>query len=282
MAWLRTTRLLAAASVAAGISALVYGAQAATSRRPLGAGPQPLLRAVHLARTVHEHIQRDIRDYTCLFVKRERICGKLTGYQYMRAAIRHERTEGDKVVVPFSVHLHFLGPARLRDREVVYVAGENLGKLIARKGGTPFSFVTLSLDPLNAAAMRDNRYPITEIGIENLLRRLVEMGEEELARRVPALPCRVDFFSDASVNGRRCTTIQVTRPQRANDIHFFQARVYLDDELQVPIRYEAYDLAEGQTGTPRLVEEYTYLDMRLNVGLTDADFQRATLGIHRP
>lgn len=280
MARLRTTRLLAATSVVAGLSVLMCGAQAATSRRPLGSGPQPLLRAVHLAHTVHEHIRRDIRDYTCLFVKRERISGKLTGYQYMRAAIRHEQKEGNEVIVPFSVHLRFLGPARLRDREVVYVTGENLGKLIARKGGTPFSFVTLSLDPLNAAAMRDNRYPITEIGIENLVRRLVEMGEEELARAAAALPCRVDFFSGSRVNGRRCTTIQVTRPRRANDVRFFQARIYLDQELQVPIRYEAYDMPRDHSGGPRLIEEYTYLDLQLNVGLTDADFERATLGTH--
>ena len=37
----------------------------------------------------------------------------------MRAKIRHERKEGDNVVVPFSVFLTFLKPERMIGREVL-------------------------------------------------------------------------------------------------------------------------------------------------------------------
>jgi hypothetical protein len=48
--------------------------------------------------------------------------------------------------------------------------------------------------------------------------------------------------------------------------------VFIDDELQVPIRYAAYGWPETEGGKPTLEEEYTYLDVALNVGLTSADF----------
>ncbi len=43
-------------------------------------------------------------------------------------------------------------------------------------------------------------------------------------------------------------------------------------ELNVPIRYESYDWPTEKGGEPILVEEYTYLNLKLNNGLTDLDF----------
>ena len=48
--------------------------------------------------------------------------------------------------------------------------------------------------------------------------------------------------------------------------------MFIDKELNVPIRYAAYGWPEKKGGKPTLEEEYTYLNMKLNVGLTDADF----------
>ena len=40
----------------------------------------------------------------------------------------------------------------------------------------------------------------------------------------------------------------------------------------------AYDWPDDEHEGPRLIEEYNYLDVRLNVGLTDEDFRRTNLG----
>jgi hypothetical protein len=40
----------------------------------------------------------------------------------------------------------------------------------------------------------------------------------------------------------------------------------------VPIRYEAYDWPARQGGDPVLLEEYTYMNLQINQGFTDADF----------
>ena len=46
----------------------------------------------------------------------------------------------------------------------------------------------------------------------------------------------------------------------------------MDDEHLIPIRYEAYDWPKEQGGQPILMEEYTYMNVKVNNGFTDADF----------
>jgi len=85
--------------------------------------------------------------------------------------------------------------------------------------------------------MRGNRYPITEIGIENLIVKLIERGERE--RKHPE--CVVEFRKNAKIDKRKCTVIEVIHPTRRAHFEFNLAQIFIDDELQVPIRYAAYD-----------------------------------------
>lgn len=238
----------------------------------------PLRSALRIAYDVRAHIAKTVQDYSCVLIRRERVDGRLMGYRYMDVKIRHEQIRDGHVVTPFSVYLRFLSPAKLRDREVLYVKGWNDGKLIARKGGPRFSYVTVSLDPLNESAMKGNRYPVTEIGIQNLVERLIEVGEEEIKLDPASEPCQVKFYAEAKVCGRVCSSIHVSYPENGEHHRFHLVRIYIDKELYVPIRYEAYDFPEVEGGEPRLLEEYTYRDLKLNIGLTDDDFQRGRFG----
>ncbi|MEE8451375.1 MAG: DUF1571 domain-containing protein, partial [Thermoguttaceae bacterium] len=105
-------------------------------------------------------------------------------------------------------------------------------------------------------------------GIKSLIKRLYEVGREDIRYG----ECDVQYFEDVAVNGRSCTVIQVTHPVRRTNFRYHVARIFLDDELQVPIRYAAYDWPTGGDNRPALVEEYTYIDLKLNIGLTDWDF----------
>ncbi|RXL65447.1 DUF1571 domain-containing protein, partial [Citrobacter sp. AAK_AS5] len=80
--------------------------------------------------------------YTGTLVKRERINGQLLGYEYADIKVRHRQVRSGQTAVPFSVYVKFLAPADLEGREVLYVEGKNNGKLIARRGGKRFSYVT--------------------------------------------------------------------------------------------------------------------------------------------
>ena len=87
-------------------------------------------------------------------------------YQYALLKIRHK---------PFSVYLKFLAPDGVRGQEAIYVEGQNDGRLWVHRGPL---LGTLSLRPDSPAAMNRGRYPITEIGLVNLVRRLMDMGQE--------------------------------------------------------------------------------------------------------
>jgi hypothetical protein len=207
-----------------------------------------------------EKMDKTVVDYTATVVKRERINGKLGEYEYMFTKVRHK---------PFSVYLYFLGPENIRGREVIYVAGKNEGKLVAHEGsGLKKLAPRVYLAPDGPVAMRGQRYPITEMGIRTLTQRLIEVGEHDKQFE----ECEVKFFKGAKVQDRTCTCLQVVHPTPRKQFRFHLARIYIDDELQLPIRYESFDWPRDRGGAPVLLEEYTYMKLKLNVGLTDADF----------
>ncbi len=248
----------------------VYRVTKATSQ-PIRAGEatHPLDPALDMAREGLERIRSDVRDYTCTVAKRERVGDVLGDYEYMFAKIRNGKTVDGRKVAPFSVYLYFLKPVEVKGREVIFVEGQNEGKLCAHEGGAKGKWLpTVWLQPDGAFAMRGQRYPITDLGIENLVLKLIDKGTT--LRKFTEMD--VKFYQNAKVNGRSCTCIQLLHPQRKPDMDFHVARIYIDDELRVPIRYEAYDWPKTANGKPELLEEYTYIDLKLNVGLTDADF----------
>jgi hypothetical protein len=237
-------------------------APAETRLAKLGAAQpdeHPLMPALRWAYDGVGNIEK-LQDYSATMVKRERINGKVSEPEYMFVKIRHQ---------PFSVYMHFTGPADLKGREVIYVQGRNSGNLLAHATGLQGKLLgMLELAPTGVVAMRGNRYPLTEIGILNMVRRLVEVGEQDLKYG----ECEVKFFKGAKINNRVCTCIQVVHPVPRRNFLFHVARIFVDDEFNLPIRYESYDWPEQPGGPPRLLEEYTYLNLKLNNGFTDADF----------
>lgn len=240
-----------------------------TPRRSGTAPAHPLDRALEIARASLNLSRTSINDYTALLVKRERIGDTLGVHEYMEAKVRNRKVSGGRIVQPLSVYLNFLKPESVKGREVIYVEGRNEGKIIAHEGGLKGRFLpTVSLPPDGMLAMRGQRYPMTEIGVENLIVKLIERGET--ARNVPDVRC--EFRKNAKVQDRVCTVLQVTQPSRTAETEFYQAQIFMDDQYQVPIRYIAYDWPSREGEPLPVIEEYNYLNLKINVGLTDADF----------
>ena len=58
--------------------------------------------------------------------------------------------------------------------------------MLVTRGGRRHAKLTLQIDPEGGVAMRDNRYPITAFGMDNLLTRLIDVAKADLGlRRVP-------------------------------------------------------------------------------------------------
>mgnify|MGYP006117187657 FL=1 len=229
----------------------------------------PLDPAIKVARECLVNIQANVKDYTCTLVKRERINGTLGDYEYMYTKIRNQRVANGKVASPLSAYMYFVKPAAVKGREVLYVAGQNNGKMCAHEGGTKGRLIpSVWLAPNGVIAMKGQRYPLSEIGIENLVVKLIERGLRDRTRD----ECEVEFRRGAKINGRECTIIQVTHPRRRPYFDFHIARIFIDNQYNVPIRYAAYDWPKAANAKPEVVEEYTYLNLKINVGLSEEDF----------
>lgn len=227
----------------------------------------PLDPALKIAREALAKFEREVDDYTATMIKRERISGTLGAETRMEIKLRTRRIEGDKLVRPLQVYLKMLDPWLARGREVVWVEDRNQGKLIAHEGGLK-NLMRVSLAPTDQLAMLGNKYPITEIGLAKLMEKLIEKGERDKLTG----PCEVTIKSGSEVGGRRCQLIEVKHPERDARFDFHIARIFLDEERMIPLRYAAYLWPAKPGEAPPLEEEYTYVDVRLNVGLQDIDF----------
>ncbi len=255
-----------------GLSEPVFRISKSDATHPPATSGHPLDPALQVARSSLQTIQQGIADYSAILIKRELIDGALTDYEYMGIKVRNRKLVNGRIDVPFSVYMAFLKPATLKGREVIYVENKHSGNIVAHEGGMKGRFLpTVNLDPNGMMAMRGQRYPITDIGLENLVVKLIEKGERDRQRD----ECEVNFQKGAKVGGRECTVLSVLHPFERPYFDFHIAQVFIDDELNVPVRYCAYAWPQQGTTEPILLEEYTYQNVKTNIGLTDADFDQS-------
>ncbi len=248
----------------------VYRISKNDATRPEAA--HPLDPALQIAYASLKHIRENIVDYSAIMIKRERINGTLGEHEFMGVKIRNRKHENGVLKTPLSVYVAFLKPAELKGREVIYVENRNDGNIVAHEGGMKGRFLpTVNLDPNGMLAMRNQRYPITDMGVENLVIKLIEKGERDRQRG----ECDVKFLQGVKVGGRPCTVLTVSHPVERPYFDFHVAEIFIDDEMQVPVRYAAYTWPTSPGGEKELLEEYTYQNIKTNIGLTDQDFDQA-------
>ncbi|MBX3414497.1 MAG: DUF1571 domain-containing protein [Pirellulales bacterium] len=226
---------------------------------PETAPPHPLEAVLELA---DRAVQRadELHDYSATFIKRERIDGRLSNYDYMFLKVRH---------APFSIYLYCLGPVKPKGQEAIYVEGQNEGKVLGHTTGIRDRIAgTMSLDPAGSRMMEGNLYPLTSIGIKNLASKLANLHRYELNFG----ECEVNTYPGAKVDGRECTCVQVVHPVERENFKFHLSRTYYDHATGLPIRFEGYLWPTTPGGKPVLLEEYTYQNVQFNQGISDLDF----------
>lgn len=236
---------------------------AATAR-----APHPLDRAVDFAEDALKGMQAEVMDYTAILSKREQVDGVVGPPSFMNIKIRCPRTLADGSHVPFSIYMKFLRPKNEAGREVIWTDGQNDNKLIAHEGSGILRLKKFYLDPAGTLAMRGQRYPIYDAGLENLIIKLIEKAERDRA----AGPCTVNYREGAMINKRSCSLIELIHEEKCAPFEFYKAQVFIDDELNLPVRYVSYDWPASPGAEPQLIEEYTYYNVKTNVGLKDVDF----------
>ena len=233
----------------------------------------PLLPALRYAYERYQYLNRDVRDYVCNVFIRERIKGRLRRVEAAAAKVRHRRQSAGGMITPFGVYMRYLGPRSIKGREILYVDKKYHDRMIVTLGGeSGLASVTLALNPTGRRAMSETRYSISSFGMLDTVRHLIQRGMTEMMTDPHPDEWEVRFIEQAKMDQRSCRCIQVVRTKRREEYSFYRLRIFVDHELQVPVRFTFWSFPSTVGGRPRLDEEYSYTKVRLNVGLDDSDF----------
>ncbi|MCH2114323.1 MAG: DUF1571 domain-containing protein [Pirellulales bacterium] len=224
-------------------------------------GEHPLMPALRMAKSSLETFDREVQDYSAMLIKQERIDGNLGEQEAAYIKVRNQPN--------FGVYMFFLKPHK--SQECLYSeATDNVATLYARGAGMAKRLGVMELDPHGRLAMRGQKYPITKLGLRNLITELIDVAEND----VNFGECEVRT-AQSKINGRKTTLITVVHPQKRDNFRFHKAELFLDNQLRFPIRYAAYLWPEIPGEQPPLEEAYTYLDLKINNGYNDFDFDRS-------
>ena len=223
-------------------------------------GEHPLMPALRIAQAGLANIDANIQDYSAVLYKQERVNGVLLDEEVAYIKVRHQ---------PFGVYMFFLKPHR--GRECLYNSplDGTKGKLVAMDCGWKRKFGKLELDPEGGLAMKGQKYPIMKLGIRMLTQELIDVATND----VKFDECEVRTMA-SSINGRPVTLIEVVHPIPRQNFRFHKAEVFIDNELQLPIRYAAYMWPNKPGAPPPLEESYTYLNLKVNNGFGPIDFDK--------
>ncbi len=230
------------------------------------AAKHPLDPLMELADGSMKLIDEKYLDYKTRIVSQVRT-NVLNDETVMFVKLRHVRNSEDGKEIPFSIYTKFLSPRSKVGQEAIWVEGQNENNILGHATGL-LNFKTVSLDPESSFAMRGNRYPIFQLGFRNLIVKMKEFGEND--RKYGE--CEVEVERDVMVGDRKCVLLTVTHPHKREHFEYHIAKIYIDEELEIPIGYEGFLWPEEKGQEPPLLERYIYTELELNCGLKDADF----------
>lgn len=216
------------------------------------------LKLIHAARDRFANV----KDYSCTYLRDEFIDNEMSK-NHIILKIRHE---------PFSVHMEWLDPKSKRGRKAIYVKGQNDGKMIVD------DVIRIRLNPEQSVKMKESRHTILEIGLQNMINRFCDRWQKEKELGLTEVTIREGEVRVKLPDGekvRPCTCITTLhQPKDKQHFLFYRTLLYIDKETQLPVRMQGHDWpknADDREG--QLLEDYTYLDVKTNVGLKDEDFK---------
>ena len=221
----------------------------------------PLDPVLKIAYQSIRQMEENLVDYTAVLSRRERIGEQEMTPSSMEVKIRNPRNDQ-----AFSIYVKFIKPENTKGREVIWVDGQNDNKIVAHEAGL-LGLLKVVQPPDSFIAMVGNRYPVTETGLLQLMRKLTQYGLRD--RKYG--DCDVEIIENITVAEVNCTRLRIIHPEKLEPFTFHIAEIDIDMERMIPIRLATWDwpLAEQE---PPLIEEYIYHNIRLNPGLKDLDF----------
>ena len=217
---------------------------------------------------VLERYDRSVRDYTCLFTKRELVHGRMTERQVIEVQFRES---------PFSVLMKWVENADKCSR-VLYVADrwvkDGQQYAVVEPGAIAKLFVPYVMRPIHGEdALKSSRRTIDQFGLRSSL--ALTLKYCRLAREKNILDLR--FLGTGQVEGRETLVFERRLPYTGEN-GAWPDRVlvlHLDKELLVPTLCLAY----ADNGKTQLLGEYATTRIKLNTNLPDSVFSKEGMGL---
>lgn len=204
-------------------------------------------------------------DYTAQFVKQELVRGELLDEQEMDLKVRHQ---------PFSIYLKWTTGEQ--GREVLYVDGQNDGKMKAHGGGWKARLPAVSLELTSHLAMAESRHPITMAGLYQMAKRMLEYHHEDLEKNRVV---RCEKLPDQQFDGRPCHVYLIEYRDQKSSADYRKSISMIDKEWSIPVYTRNFGwLTENVPADPEehdtasLVEFYSYANIKFRPNLIALDF----------
>ncbi len=216
--------------------------------------------ALALARIAQAKLE-EWKGYRCIYLRDEFIDNELKE-NYLKLAVRH---------APFSVGMEWVEPVLKRGRTVVYVEGKNGNKMVARQLG-----LKRVLDLEESISRKESRHTIKEAGLKNLVHRFITSWEAEQKTSDTTMKY-VDVTLEMTASKQhysvptRCVESIHTEASKGK-YAFYRVKLYFNKADGLPVRMEGYDWPTQSYPEGRLLERYTYIDVKPEPAPGDGDF----------
>ncbi|HKQ47086.1 MAG TPA: DUF1571 domain-containing protein [Phycisphaerae bacterium] len=231
------------------------------------------LSALIEARDLH---RRQVKDYQCTLVKQEALPSGMSEEQEIDVKFRHD---------PYSVMFHWRRNPGLADR-VIYVKdrwidedAENPDErqlAVCQPGAVARLLIKSIKQPIHGkrAQLSSRRY-LDEFGFTRALDLLIKYCERAQQDGV----LRLEFCGESRFDGRPVWVIRRFLPYTGEGGAYPDklAEIFIDKEYRIPVA--VYCFSTDYKDPQHLLGKYEYRNIKLDSGLTEADFDPVTYGM---
>lgn len=227
---------------------------------------ETLRQKVEMLERGRDHILKT-SGYRTKFIKQEVVDGERLDEQVILMKCRHR---------PFSVYLAWQeGEA---GREVLYVEGENDGRLLGHDGGWKSKLPSILLKPDSQLAMRGARYPVTDAGLAGLAGLMLKVHQHDL-QSANVASCTVK--QTQGPNGRSCHEFTTIYKDPQVSPTYRKSITRIDDEWNVPVETlhfgwtdSTFAASDAALDEATLIESYRFDEINFDDPPQDVEFDR--------
>ena len=193
---------------------------------------------------------KSVKDFTAVMHRQERLWGQLQPMETIFVKFRNQ---------PFSVYMKWMKEPH-KTREAIYVANQNDGKIVAHEVAGLVNWMR-KVSPNAPEARKQSHHPITEAGIGKAIESLIRVCDK--AKQAGDLKL---FCAGQDSFDNRPTDLLVRILPQKPEYPYHVIILHIDKGLGLPVKFVSLNWDyEVETN-------YSYTDLKLNVGLTDEDF----------